>query len=107
MSTTPFTAAHRFHVKSLYRRLLKNSLDWTIRRDIWRQQALEIRSEFERNRNVTDPRAIADLLARGEAQLEATLHPDPYIPPSFPGGSKWERNLPPPIEPPVDYRHTH
>ena len=30
-------------------------------------------------RNVADPRAIVDLISRGEAQLAATLHPDPYI----------------------------
>lgn len=50
MLTSPFTNAHRLHVKSLYRRMLNNSLNWTIRRDIWRQKAIEIRAEFERNR---------------------------------------------------------
>ena len=47
---SPFTAANRLYVKSLYRRKLKNALDWTIRRDAWRPQALLIRAEFERNR---------------------------------------------------------
>jgi NADH dehydrogenase (ubiquinone) 1 beta subcomplex subunit 9 len=47
---SPFTAANRLYVKSLYRRKLKNALDWTIRRDLWRPQALLIRAEFERNR---------------------------------------------------------
>jgi hypothetical protein len=50
MSTSPFSAAHRQYVKSLYRRMLKNELDWIIRRDIWRAKAQEIRAEFERNR---------------------------------------------------------
>jgi len=45
-----FSSAHRLYVKSLYRRYLKNSLDWTIRRDIWRGQAMQIRAEFESNR---------------------------------------------------------
>ena len=53
MSATGFTAAHRSSVKSLYKRMLKNSLDWTIRRDVWRQKAIEIRAEFERHRWVS------------------------------------------------------
>jgi NADH dehydrogenase (ubiquinone) 1 beta subcomplex subunit 9 len=48
--SSPFSAAHRLYVKSLYKRYLQNTLDWTIRRDIWRRQALQIRAEFERNR---------------------------------------------------------
>ncbi|RXW25180.1 hypothetical protein EST38_g692 [Candolleomyces aberdarensis] len=68
---SPFTNAHRQYVKSLYRRTLKNKLDWTIRRDIWRPQALQIRAEFEKHRNVTDPRALAQLFERAEAKLEA------------------------------------
>ena len=49
-AASPFSAAHRYYVKSLYKRYLKNELDWTIRRDIWRQKATQIRAEFERNR---------------------------------------------------------
>ena len=47
-----FSSAHRLYVKSLYKRYLTNALDWTIRRDIWRGQAMQIRAEFERNRCV-------------------------------------------------------
>jgi NADH dehydrogenase (ubiquinone) 1 beta subcomplex subunit 9 len=88
MSTSPFSAAHRLYVKSLYKRYLTNALDWTVRRDLWRAQALLIRAEFERNRNVHDPRALAVILERAEAQLAAKRHPDPYISPLFPGGTK-------------------
>jgi hypothetical protein len=42
----------RLYVKSLYRRYLTNALNWYIRRDLWRQRAIEIRAEFERNRCV-------------------------------------------------------
>jgi NADH dehydrogenase (ubiquinone) 1 beta subcomplex subunit 9 len=52
MSASPFSSAHRLYVKSLYRRMLKDALDWHIRRDIWRNKAIEIRAEFERNRFV-------------------------------------------------------
>lgn len=42
--------------RSLYRRALKLSLDWAVHRSVWRGQALYIRSLFEANRNVADPR---------------------------------------------------
>ena len=29
----------------MYKRYLKNELDWVIRRDIWRDRAIEIRAE--------------------------------------------------------------
>ncbi|KAG6832182.1 hypothetical protein H0H92_004914 [Tricholoma furcatifolium] len=79
MSTPSYSAAHRIYVKSLYRRYLNNALDWSVRRDKWRAQAMEIRAEFERNRNVHDPRALAEILAKAEADLADKKHPDPYI----------------------------
>lgn len=81
----------------MYRRALKQSLDWIVFRDIWRQKAIEIRVKFERNRDVRDPRAVAKLLHEAELLLAKTEHPDPYRPPLAADGSKWERNLPPPL----------
>ncbi|GJE84321.1 LYR motif-containing protein [Phanerochaete sordida] len=106
MSTLPqpFTAAHTRYVKSLYRRILKNELDWIVRRDIWRGKALVVRAEFDRNRDVHDPRALADLFDRAEADLAKRLHPDPYRPPTAPDGTKWERNAPPVLGPFFDHR---
>ena len=40
----------------LYRRTLKLALDWTVHRDLWRGQALYLRSLFEANKHVTQPR---------------------------------------------------
>ncbi|KAA1132704.1 hypothetical protein PGTUg99_016716 [Puccinia graminis f. sp. tritici] len=116
----PFTDAHRIHVQRLYRRALKQSLDWVsvrsreshrlasadlsfsttnqvVFRDIWRQKAIEIRVKFERNRDVRDPRAVTKLLHEAELMLAKTEHPDPYKPPTAADGTKWERNLPPPL----------
>ncbi|KAI0340914.1 hypothetical protein BDW22DRAFT_366353 [Trametopsis cervina] len=101
---SPFTAAHKAYVKSLYRRYLTNELNWTIRRDVWRGQALAIRAEFDRNRDVHDPRALASILEKAEADLAERAHPDPYRPPTAPDGTKWERNAPPPIRPIFDHR---
>jgi len=42
--------------RSIYRRALKLSLDWSVHRYIWRGQALYIRSLFEAKKDVRDPR---------------------------------------------------
>lgn len=42
--------------RSLYRRSLKLALDWSVHRHIWRGQALYLRSLFEANSNIRDPR---------------------------------------------------
>ncbi|KAF5662142.1 NADH dehydrogenase (ubiquinone) 1 beta subcomplex 9 [Fusarium circinatum] len=44
----------------------------------------------------TDSDAQA-LLTETEKLLESWKHPDPYTPPTAPGGSKFERNLPSPV----------
>ena len=49
-AASPFSSAHRLYVKSLYKRYLKNELDWTVHRGLWRWKAIQIRAEFERNR---------------------------------------------------------
>ncbi|KAL0059875.1 hypothetical protein AAF712_013357 [Marasmius tenuissimus] len=103
MSTSTFSSAHRLYVKSLYKRYLTNALDWTVNRDLWRKEALLIRAEFERNRNIHDPRQLATILERAEAQLNHIKHPDPVIVPVFPGGTKWERNIPPRMGPLYDH----
>ncbi|KAI7774134.1 hypothetical protein LA080_009248 [Diaporthe eres] len=82
---------------SLYRRSLKLALDWAVHRHLWRGQAIYIRSLFEANRNITEPRQQRALLKETEKILDSWKHPDPYAPPTAPGGSKYERNLPAPI----------
>jgi len=92
MSTTTVT--------SLYRRALKLSLDWAVQRNLWRGQATYIRSLFDANKNVRDPRQQRQLFAETEKLLDQWKHPDPYRPPTAPGGSKYERNVPlPKLEP--------
>ncbi|TIB00727.1 hypothetical protein E3P94_01970 [Wallemia ichthyophaga] len=83
-----FSASHRIYVKSLYKRYLKQGLDWYIRRDLWRDYAIEIRAKFEANRNITNPRQLAKVLEHFEERLANRKHPDPYIPVLMPGGSK-------------------
>lgn len=78
MAPTPFSAAHKAYIQSLYRRYLRNSLNWCIRRDIWRDRAIEIRAEFERNRHIANPRELGRVLQQAEEQLSIHAHPDPY-----------------------------
>jgi NADH dehydrogenase (ubiquinone) 1 beta subcomplex subunit 9 len=52
MSVSPFSAAHRRYVKSLYKRMLENERNWVVRYDLWRARACVVRAEFERNRCV-------------------------------------------------------
>lgn len=91
---------------------MKLSLDWAVHRQIWRGQAVYIRSLFEANKDVRDPRQqqvrlrksfshgkpltqpLQVLLRETEKLLETWKHPDPYRAPTAPGGNKWERNLP-------------
>ncbi|KAL2356193.1 hypothetical protein BJ546DRAFT_970193 [Cryomyces antarcticus] len=84
-------------VTSLYRRSLKLALDWSVHRYIWRGQALYIRSLFEAKKDVREPRQLRLLFQETEDLLEKWKHPDSYRPPTAPGGSKYERNLPAPI----------
>ncbi|KZF18892.1 hypothetical protein L228DRAFT_251763 [Xylona heveae TC161] len=84
-------------VKALYRRSLKLALDWSVHRYVWRGQAVYIRSLFEANKDVRDPRQQKELLWETEKVLEKWKHPDSYRPPTAPGGSKYERNIPAPI----------
>ncbi|KAH9988418.1 NDUFB9, NADH-ubiquinone oxidoreductase [Russula vinacea] len=107
MSASPFSAAHRRYVKSLYKRMLENERNWVVRYDLYRARACAVRAEFERNRNVHDPRALAAILEKAEEELARKRHPDPYIHPTFPGGTKWERNLPPALGPIFDHEAHH
>ncbi|PQK10712.1 hypothetical protein BB8028_0002g10310 [Beauveria bassiana] len=93
---------------SLYRRSLRLALDWAVQRQLWRGQALYIRSLFEANRHVTDPRQQRALLSETEKLLNGWKHPDPYVPPTAPGGSKYERNMPSPVlDPPPHPANGH
>lgn len=94
-------------LSSLYRRSLKLALDWAVHRQVWRGQAVYIRSLFDANKDVRDPRQqkvcsfipIARafalnwyelwqvLLRETEKLLDTWKHPDPYRVPTAPGGT--------------------
>ncbi|KAM7265001.1 hypothetical protein ACFE04_002684 [Oxalis oulophora] len=88
-------AAQKERVRTLYRRALKDSLNWAVHRHIFYQDADTLREKFETNRHVDDLDTIDRLTEEGEASFNKWRHPDPYIVPWAPGGSKFCRNPPP------------
>ncbi|OEL25946.1 NADH dehydrogenase [ubiquinone] 1 beta subcomplex subunit 9 [Dichanthelium oligosanthes] len=80
-------AAQKERVRLLYRRTLKDTLNWAVHRHIFYQDASDLRDKFEANRHVVKPsRADFDnldvidrLIDDAEAQYRNFQHPDPYI----------------------------
>ncbi|XAR72765.1 hypothetical protein NMG60_11019517 [Bertholletia excelsa] len=98
-------AAQKERVRILYRRALRSTLDWAVHRHLFYKDASDLREKFEANKHVEDIETIERLIADGEAAYQKWRHPDPYIVPWAPGGSKFHRNPQPPsgIEIVYDY----
>ncbi|KAF5745411.1 NADH dehydrogenase [Tripterygium wilfordii] len=98
-------AAQKERVRILYRRALKETLNWAVHRHLFYNDADDLRQRFEANKHLEDLDTIDSLVVDGEAQYNKWRHPDPYIVPWAPGGSKFTRNPPPPpgIEIVYDY----
>ncbi|XP_024377963.1 NADH dehydrogenase [ubiquinone] 1 beta subcomplex subunit 9 isoform X2 [Physcomitrium patens] len=77
-------ALQQQRTRVLYRKALRNVLSWAVHRDIF-----YVESNLE---------TIDRLLYEGESRVEKFQHPDPYIVPWAPGGSKYARNPPVPSE---------
>ena len=77
MSTSQ-ALTHAQKVTRLYRKSLKNMLSWTIVRQVWREDAVELRAIFDENKHV-DVAEATRLLEKGEKIYERHKHPDPYI----------------------------
>lgn len=91
-------ALQQQRVRILYRRALRNVLSYAVHRDIFYIEAQKMREQFEANKDVANLETIDRLLNEGESRLERFQHPDHYIVPWAPGGSKWARNPPVPPE---------
>jgi len=98
-------AAQKEQVRILYRRALKDTLNWAVHRHLFYQDADALRQRFEANKDVEDLDRIDRLIANAEATYNKWRHPDPYVVPWAPGGSKFHRNPIPPagIEIVYDY----
>ncbi|EPS70622.1 hypothetical protein M569_04138 [Genlisea aurea] len=89
-------AAQKERVRILYRRALKDTLNWAVHRRLFYPDADALRERFEANRQLEDIEVIERMIASGEASYDKWRHPDPYIVPWAPGGSKFCRNPTPP-----------
>ena len=67
---------------------------WINRREIWRAKAVEIRHQFDENKDLTDKYELSNLIKQTSGLLAKYRHPDPIIPPQRPGGTSFERNIP-------------
>ena len=79
MAASQQALTHAQKVTRLYRKALRNALDWCITRSVWRQEALEIRARFDANKDIKDIRRATILLEEGEKEYFRWIHPDPYI----------------------------
>ncbi|KAK9690994.1 hypothetical protein RND81_09G169700 [Saponaria officinalis] len=89
-------AAQKQRVRILYRRSLRDTLNWAVHRHLFYQDADELRKKFDAQKNVEDLDTIDRMIAHGEAEYNKWRHPDPYTVPWAPGGSKFCRNPEPP-----------
>ena len=84
-------------MQRLYRKSLKTCNSWCVDRIIWLEEANKIRDEFESNRDANPAKTIR-LVEAAEARFVEFTHPDNYCVPEMPGGSKFMRNPPLPLE---------
>jgi len=91
-------ALQQQQARYLYRRALKSVLNWAVHREIFYVEAQKTREAFEANKDLQNLETIDRLLYEGDMRLKKLAHPEPYIAPCAPGGSKDNRNLPVPKE---------
>jgi len=91
-------SVHKRYVQKLYKKSLKLANDWYWQVDEARAKQMIIRKLFDDNKDLSSPQDIMQTLKQTEYYLAYYAHPQPYIRPSAPGESKWERNVPFPEE---------
>ncbi|ODQ80443.1 hypothetical protein BABINDRAFT_161382 [Babjeviella inositovora NRRL Y-12698] len=101
MSTVlPFSQANKKLVCSMYRRSCKLARNWITRPDHLRAEQMQIRKQFDMNKNISDIAELQMVLQKTEALIYEFRHPDPVTPPARPGGTKYQRYIAPSYETP-------
>lgn len=95
----PHTEANTRRISALFREALRTAFDHSLKFEAYRRETVAIRAQFEAHRAVSNPNELEALVAKTHALLAEWRNPDPYIPPCRPGGTKYQRNIPPPNEP--------
>ncbi|KAJ8450938.1 hypothetical protein Cgig2_032563 [Carnegiea gigantea] len=98
-------AAQKQKVRLLYRRSVRDTLNWAVHRHLFYSDADELRKKFDASSNVDDLDTIDRMIADGDAEYNKWRHPDPYLGklsdddwyvPWAPGGTKFCKNPGPP-----------
>lgn len=90
----PFTEANTRRVSSLFRQALRTAFDHSMKWDVYRNATINIRQQFDANKDISNPEELEKAIKRTQEKLAEWSHPDPYIPPGRPGGTKYQRNIP-------------
>ncbi|RCK55418.1 NADH dehydrogenase [ubiquinone] 1 beta subcomplex subunit 9 [Candida viswanathii] len=90
----PFTEANTKRVASLFRQALRTAFDHLMKWDVYRNATIAIRQQFDANKHISTPEELDRAIKIAEAKLKEWKHPDPYVPPCRPGGTKYQRNIP-------------
>lgn len=90
----PFTEANSKRVASLFRQALRTAYDHSLKFDAYRAETIKIRAEFDANKSIDNVEKLEQVIAETKARLAYFEHPDPYISPCRPGGTKYQRNIP-------------
>eukprot|EP00501_MAST-03F_sp_TOSAG23-6_P000848 GSMAST32.ASY1.ANO1.880.1 assembled CDS len=95
----PGRLTHQQTVTRLYRHSLKLMMSWAGDRELICDEADKIRAQFDSYKSY-DPSsgAVKRAIREGNEKLAYYTHPDKYTIPYLPGGSKFMRNAPPPLE---------
>ena len=88
--------SHKQIVTRLYRQSLRLAFSWAIDRNLWLDKAEEIRWRFDSVKGRPSDANVQSAIQLGQDELVRYAHPDPYVIPWMPGGSKFMRNPPPP-----------
>eukprot|EP01132_Coremiostelium_polycephalum_P005076 gene5076-6318_t len=94
--TTTAVLTHAQKVVRMYRRGLKSMRDFSEDYDCFLINARDMKNLVTSRANETNPFLIQQYIKEFETKLDYWTHPDPYIPCDNEGGSKWQRNIPPP-----------
>ena len=88
---------HKQRVTRLYRQSLRLILSWCVDREVFYDAADGLRARFDALKSVNATTG-ASALIEGEKEYDAHFHPDKYCIPYMPGGTKFMRNPPLPLE---------
>jgi len=88
---------HKQEVTRLYRNSLKLLFSWAVSRDVFIDEATKLRARFDANKGINRD-AARSVIVDAKKEFDAYYHPDRYVVAYMPGGSKFMRNPPPPLE---------